>query len=221
LILLGEERKERTKEGEFIMNIQILIYNGFDELDAIAPFEVFQLAANFGAQLQTEFVTLDGLEEVVAQHGLRVSATGRLDERADVVLIPGGGWVARAAQGAWAEAQRGVVPEVLMRFHRAGKTIAAVCTGTMLVATNGLLQGRNAITHHQAVEELREAGAHVINARVVDDGELITAGGVTSGLDLALWVVERSFGSAIAVAIEQGLEYQRRGTVWRRPDSSK
>ncbi len=108
-----------------------------------------------------------------------------------------------------------------MRFHRAGKTIAAVCTGTMLVATNGLLQGRNAITHHQAVEELREAGAHVINARVVDDGELITADGVTSGLDLALWVVERSFGSAIAVAIEQGLEYQRRGTVWRRPDSSK
>lgn len=50
-------------------------------------------------------------------------------------------------------------------------------------------------------------------ARVVDDGELITAGGVTSGLGLALWLVERYAGAAVAVTVEQGLEYQRRGTV--------
>jgi transcriptional regulator GlxA family with amidase domain len=81
--------------------------------------------------------------------------------------------------------------------------------------STGLLRGRHATTHHAAIAELRQAGAEVINARVVDDGDIITAGGVTSGLDLAFWLVERYFGPAIAVDIEQRLEYQRRGTVWR------
>ncbi|BDT90513.1 MULTISPECIES: hypothetical protein [Nocardia] len=56
----------------------------------------------------------------------------------------------------------------------------------------------------------------IIRARVVDDGDLVTTGGVTSGLDLALWLVQRELGSDIAVRIEEILEYERRGTVWRR-----
>lgn len=56
----------------------------------------------------------------------------------------------------------------------------------------------------------------ITRARVVDDGDLVTTGGVTSGLDLALWLVQRELGSGIAVRIEEILEYERRGTVWRR-----
>ncbi len=202
------------------MKIQILVFDGFDELDAIAPFEVFQMAKDLGAELQAELVTLGTSKEVTAAHGLRVSSIGRLDESSDIFLIPGGGWVSRAPNGAWAEAQKGKVPEVVAKLHRSGKTIATVCTGAMLVARGGLLRGRNAITHHQAIEDLRASGAKVINARVVDDGELVTAGGVTSGLDLALWLIERYFGSDSALAVEQRLEYQRRGTVWRRSAAS-
>jgi len=65
----------------------------------------------------------------------------------------------------------------------------------MLVAAAGLLAGRPAITHHAAIEDLKATGAETINARVVDDGEVITTAGVTSGLDLALWVLKRYFNS--------------------------
>jgi transcriptional regulator GlxA family with amidase domain len=85
----------------------------------------------------------------------------------------------------------------------------------MLWASAGILQGRPAITHHGAVEDLRQAGAQVVEARVVDAGDVITAGGVTSGLDLRLWIVERFFGPQVAHQIENSLEYERRGTVWR------
>ena len=86
----------------------------------------------------------------------------------------------------------------------------------MLLAAAGLLEGRPATTHHTALADLRAAGADVVEARVVDDGDVVTAGGVTSGLDLVLWLVERHFGPALAVAAERELEYERRGTVWRR-----
>jgi transcriptional regulator GlxA family with amidase domain len=102
-------------------------------------------------------------------------------------------------------------------LHEEGTILAAICTGSMLLAAAGLLRGRPATTHHGALEDLRTAGAEVIRARVVDDGDIVTAGGVTSGLDLALWLVERFAGPQLAVAVEQRLEYERRGTVWHRP----
>ncbi|RYG58738.1 DJ-1/PfpI family protein, partial [bacterium] len=99
-----------------------------------------------------------------------------------------------------------------------GALVAGVCTGTMVIAASGLLRGRPAITHHLAVEDLREMGADVVQARVVDDGDIVTAGGVTSGLDLALWLVERFCSAAVAHKVEKRMEYERRGTVWRNID---
>jgi transcriptional regulator GlxA family with amidase domain len=199
------------------MKIQILIYDGFDELDAIGPFEVLRVAARSGADIQAELVTLDGAEDVLAQNGLRVGTPAPFDESADLLLVPGGGWAARAPRGAWAEYQRGTVPQALATWYASGKPLAAVCTGAMLIAATDALRGRHAITHHSAINDLREAGAQVIHARVVDDGDIITAGGVTSGIDLALWLVERYCGSNTALLVEQTLEYQRRGIVWRNP----
>jgi transcriptional regulator GlxA family with amidase domain len=198
------------------MRIDVLIYPGFDELDAVAPFEVFKKAAAAGADFSVRPVGCS-VGEVVAANGLRVRPEAVIDPAAppDLIVVPGGGWVDRAAAGARAEAQRGEIPALLGELYRAGTTIAAVCTGTMLVAAAGLLRGRPAVTHHGAIEDLRAAGATVVRARVVDDGRLITAGGVTSGLDLALWLVERYAGAAAALAVEARMEYERRGTVWR------
>jgi transcriptional regulator GlxA family with amidase domain len=78
------------------------------------------------------------------------------------------------------------------------------------------LRGRPAITHHGAIPDLQAAGAEVVRARVVDDCDVVTAGGVTSGLDLALWLIERFYGPKVVHAIETEMEYERRGTVWRR-----
>ena len=201
------------------MKVEIVLFEGFDELDAIVPFEVLRNAALIdGADIEVKLVTLDGTEEVTAAHGLRVRPDGRLGERPDVLIVPGGGWNNHAPQGAWAEFQRGELPAAIARLHQAGAMVAAICTGGMLVAAGGLTKGRPAVTHHLALEELRDTGAEVVEARIVDDGDLVTAGGVTSGLDLGLWLLERYFGARIASAVEGRLEHERRGVVWRRSE---
>jgi transcriptional regulator GlxA family with amidase domain len=200
-------------------HVEILVYDGFDELDAIGPFEVFSVARAAGAALEVRLVSLDGAAEIVAAHGLRLRPEGRFEPEhfRDVLVVPGGGWVARSSRGARAEAERGVIPAAIAAAHRGGSTIAAVCTGAMLLAAAGLLRGRPATTHHAALDDLRATGAHVVEARVVDDGDIVTAGGVTSGIDLALWMVERFIGPEVAKRVERGQEYERRGPDPRLP----
>lgn len=100
----------------------------------------------------------------------------------------------------------------------AGTTVAGVCTGGILFAAAGLLGGRPAVTHRSALEDLAAAGAEVIDdARVVDDGDLITCGGVTAGIDLALALIERRHGVAAAERAAEELEYGRHGTVHMGP----
>ena len=199
------------------MRVAVVIFEGFDELDAIGPLEVLRNAAAMGASgLAVELVDLDGAAEVTGSHGLRVRPDGRLDpERTDLLVIPGGGWNDRGAHGAWAEAQRGDLPAAIATAAQGGAVVATVCTGAMLAATAGLTSGRPAITHHDAVEDLRASGARVVEARVVDDGDLVTAGGVTSGIDMALWLVERHFGADLADAVATEIEHPRHGEVWR------
>jgi len=201
------------------LNVQILIFDGFDELDAIAPYEVWRMAKELKPGIDVQLVTLQNASEITAANGLRVRPEAQLAAtRPDIVVVPGGGWIARARSGAWAEAQCGALPAKIAQLHRDGVMMASVCTGAMLLATAGLLKNRAATTHHGALEDLAAAGAQVIRARVVDDGDVITAGGITSGLDLTLWLVERFFGPQTAHTLEESLEYERRGTVWRRTE---
>lgn len=217
------------------MNVDILLYDGFDELDGIGPYEVFDYALDYAAEGDADaetgddasderagrvrYVALDDREQVTASHGTRVGVDGTLpdpeaDDAPDLLVVPGGGWTARdEVASAWAEAQKGDVPRALAAHHDAGTRIASVCTGSMLLAEAGVTDGRRAVTHASAVEELRESGAAVVDARVVDDGDLLTAGGVTSGLDLALYVVEREFGEAVADRVATVIEYERQYAV--------
>ncbi|WP_411963679.1 DJ-1/PfpI family protein [Haloferax sp. YSMS24] len=195
------------------MHVAILLYDGFDELDAVAPFEVFQNAGAFGADCTAEFVTLDERDFVTASHGMRVGVDSVLDpetDRPDLLVVPGGGWNSRAEQSAWTEAEKGDVPDAIATLHAAGTTVAGVCTGGMLLSRAGILSGRRAITHGSALDDLRETDAEVVAARVVDDGDVLTAGGVTSGLDLSLHVVEREFGESVAARVAREIEYERR-----------
>jgi transcriptional regulator GlxA family with amidase domain len=171
-------------------------------------------AAAVVADFSVDLVTVDGAESITSAYSVTLRTPQRLGQP-DLLLVPGGGWAARAPQGARAEAERGVIPAALAEAHARGAIIATICTGAMLTSAAGLLRGRHATTHHSAIADLRAAGAEIVAARVVDDGDLISSGGVTSGLDLALWLVERFLGANLAVAIEGQIEYERRGTVWR------
>ena len=206
------------------MNVDILLYDGFDELDGIVPYEVFDYALGYAAEVEdragrVRYVTLGDRDSVTASHGTRVGVDGTMPEPdadgvPDLLVVPGGGWNARDDEAsAWAEAQKGDVPRALADHHAAGTRIASVCTGSMLLAEAGVTDGRRAVTHAGAIDELRETGAEVVDARVVDDGDLLSAGGVTSGIDLALYIAEREFGRAVADRVATVIEYERRYAV--------
>jgi transcriptional regulator GlxA family with amidase domain len=193
------------------MRTEILIYDGFDELDAFGPYEVLA-EAGFDVAL----VTHPASDRIATARGASVVPDRELSERPELLVVTGGGWTGRRPKGAWAEVQRGVLPPVIAQRHGAGARIASVCTGAFLVAAGGLLEGRPAITHWKAVDDLEGMGIRVIrDARVVDDGDIITAGGVTSGLDLALWIVEREKGREAAADVAAEIEHRRDERIWR------
>ncbi|HEX8207405.1 MAG TPA: DJ-1/PfpI family protein [Solirubrobacteraceae bacterium] len=204
------------------MKIEIVVFDGFDEMDAVGPYEVLRNAQTVVEDLDVRLVGAEGSGEVTGSHGMRVAVDGGLSGDADLVVVPGGGWNDRSPQGARAEAERGDLPRRLAELHAGGARLASVCTGGMLLAAAGLLGGRPATTHHGALDDLRASGADVReDARVVDDGDVITAGGVTSGIDLALHLVEREWGELLADGIAREMEFQRDRRVWPQGEAAQ
>lgn len=202
------------------MLVQIALFDDFDLLDALAPYEVlFAGGVAAGGGLRVELAAQDGPREVRSgPTGLPIGATAALDpDRADIIVVPGA--AAPAMDAIPALLQRAVdrgLPAFLERaMARAGATVATVCGGSMILAMAGLLKGRHAVTHPLGLEALAAMGALVVPARVVDDGNVVSAGGVTSGIDLALYLLERTLGAHLAHAIELTFQHERRGTVWR------
>ena len=198
------------------MQIDILIFDGFDDLDALGPNELLRHAERAGAPFEVALVTLDGADRVLSGVGTTLIPDRQLAERPDLVLVPGGGLLDGSPTGVLAEIERGAIPAALARLHADGVAIASVCTGALLLGAAGLLAGRPATTNRLALDRLRETGAEVIDERVVDDGDILTSQGVTAGMDLALWLVERERGAEFAGALASGVEYERAGRVWRR-----
>ncbi|MFC6874745.1 DJ-1/PfpI family protein [Halobellus marinus] len=199
------------------MLVQILIFDGFDELDALGPYEVFQKAAHVGAPCRVSLVTHDERATITGLNGVEIVPDGVLpapaDERApDLLLVAGGGWNTED-RGVRREIERGGVPELVYEHWSSGNRIAAVCTGTMLLEAAGVLDDRPAVTHQHALEDLRDRGVEVIEKRVVDAGDVVTAGGITSGIDLALYLVGREFGTEVADEVAEILEYDRETDV--------
>ncbi|GAB3682512.1 DJ-1/PfpI family protein [Salinarchaeum chitinilyticum] len=194
-------------------SIQIVAFDGFDELDAIGPYEVLENAVERGAAANVELVTLGDATSIAGAHDLSVASQGALTDRADVLVVPGGGWNDRAVAGAWAEVQSGDLPEAVRRAHEGGAIVAAVCTGAMILEAGGLLDGKRATTHQGAIEDLRESGAEAVDARVVDEGNVLTAGGVTAGIDLGFRLVERFWGASLADDIATEMEFDRSDDV--------
>jgi transcriptional regulator GlxA family with amidase domain len=210
--------RQGTRRDDAPMRIEIPLYEGFDEVDAIAPFEVLTNAAFAVDGVEVELVGAHGPGEVVAAHGARFVVERGLTGTAGLVLVPGGGWAASSnagrPMGVRREHESGVLPARLRELRDGGAAMASVCTGAMLLAAAGITDGRPATTHRAALDDLEAAGALVDReARVVDDGDLLTCGGVTSGLDLALHLVAREWGEPLATRIATLMEHEPRGPV--------
>lgn len=202
-----------------------MLFDGFDPLDVIAPFEVLVAGSDAaGGELVVELVSAEGPRPVVSgSRGLVLNATAQLDpSKPGYVIVPG---ASGPIDGDPDELD--TIPVLLARFGETDAvtlmrqvmanpdiTVATVCGGSLALAMAGLLEDRNAVTHVLGLDVLDATGVNVVRARVVDDGDLVTAGGVTSGLDLALHLLGRSYGPRVALAVEELFEYERRGTVW-------
>jgi transcriptional regulator GlxA family with amidase domain len=207
------------------VHAQIVLFDGFDPLDVIAPFDVLVAGSDaVGGELAVELVSAEGPRPVVSgSRGLVLNATAQLDpSKPGYVIVPG---ASGPIDGDPDEVD--TIPVLLARFGETEAvplmrdamanpdiTVATVCGGSLALAMAGLLEGRNAVTHVLGLDVLDATGVNVVRARVVDDGDLVTAGGVTSGLDLALHLLGRSYGPRVALAVEELFEYERRGTVW-------
>jgi transcriptional regulator GlxA family with amidase domain len=196
------------RRDDCTMRIEIPIYEGYDEVDAVGPFEVLSNAAVAIDDLEVALVGADGPGEVTAAHGMRVVCDEGLSEAAGLVLVPGGGWV--RGGGVRDQYEDGSLAKRLAELHQGGAAMASVCTGAILLAQGGILDGRPATTHRAALDHLETMGADVDReARVVDDGDVLTCGGVTSGFDLALHLVEREWGAELAESIATLMEITR------------
>lgn len=212
---------------------QFVLFDGFDPLDVIAPFEVFTAACQLAdvADLRVELVSAEGGRQVASgTAGVTLAATAVLDpELPGYVVVPGASGpvdgdpdagdetvpvlLARAAGSALA-------PLLARALSSTQVTVGTVCGGSLVLAMAGLIEGRVAVTHVLGMDVLDATGVQAVPARVVDDGDLVTAGGVTSGLDLALHLLDRDYGPAAAHAVENLFEYERRGIVWRTSGTS-
>jgi transcriptional regulator GlxA family with amidase domain len=180
------------------MPIAILIFDGLTALDAIGPYEV--LSRLPGAELRF----------VAKQPGPKCTDTGALGVEADlaiadlpspdVVLVPGG-------KGNRPLMRDSEVLDWLRVAHESSTWTTSVCTGALVLGAAGILDGKRATTHWAFLDRLSELGAEPITERVVEDGKVITAAGVSAGIDMALTLAARIAGNEVAQAIQLGIEY--------------
>jgi putative intracellular protease/amidase len=180
------------------MEVAILIFDRLTALDAIGPYEV--LRSMPGATVK--FVAKEAGPKRTDAGSLALIADYALDEvnSPDIIVVPGG-------PGQMALMDDQPVLSWIRQAHENSRWTTSVCTGSLILAAAGLLKGLRATTHWLAYDMLRSLGAEVVSERVVIEGRIITAAGVSAGIDMALTLVAREAGEAVAQAIQLGIEY--------------
>ena len=186
--------------------VHVLLFDDVEVLDFAGPFEVFGVTGlrNGPAPFQVETV---GLTEapVRARNGLEVRPATSIAEAGpcDVLVLPGG-------YGTRREMHNDALLEWIRRQARSAKVVLSVCTGSLLLARAGLLEGLDATTHHVAFDELASASPSTRvqrSLRVVDNGHIVTSAGISAGIDASLHVVAKLLGYEVAAETASYMEY--------------
>ena len=180
------------------MKIAILIFDKLTALDAIGPYEVLSRLPD--AELR--FVAKEPGIKRTDTGALGVTADLALGELTDpdIVLVPGG-------EGNRPLLEDAEVLDWLRAAHETSTWTTSVCTGSLVLAAAGILQGKRATSHWAYREELRKGGAEPVAERVVVDGKVVTAAGVSAGIDMALRLTALQYGDDLARGIQLGIEY--------------
>jgi transcriptional regulator GlxA family with amidase domain len=192
--------------------VGILIFPDVEVLDFCGPYEVFSVTRLDETRRREEpspfevSLIAEGVDPVVATGGLRVIPDCTIDDcpPLDILVVPGGWGTRKEIRNArilgWIAERGGQV-----------ETLTSVCTGSMLLGQAGLLEGRRATTHWAALDWMRQSFPAVTvsdDMHVVEDGHIFTSAGISAGIDMALRVVARHYGEAIARETARRMEYR-------------
>jgi transcriptional regulator GlxA family with amidase domain len=199
--------------------VGILIFDEVEILDFCGPFEVFSSVVPAGDddhrnafRFYRAFTIAEEQRTIRCRGGLLVQPNHTIEDHPplDILVIPGG-------YGTDQVVQNPGLLEWITRQHETAVLTTSVCTGAFVLAQAGLLDGKRATTHWATIESLRKSYPAIVtldDERVVDEGKIVTSAGVSAGIDMALYVVERQHGHAVAAETARGMEYD-----WRRAAS--
>ncbi len=191
-----------------VRNVAVFLFDDVEVLDFAGPFEVFSVTrlADGTAPFSVYTVALES-RPIKARNDLSINPRYTIDDcpRPDIVVIPGG-------YGTRREMRNDRVLQWVKRSAAECELILSVCSGALILAKAGLLDGLRATTHRGALDELKEASPNVVLApteRFVDNGRIVVSAGVAAGIDMSLHVVGRLLGEEIATAVAEYIEYDR------------
>jgi putative intracellular protease/amidase len=180
------------------MDIAIPLFDGITALDAIGPYEV--LSRLPGTRVRFVAVTPGPCRTGDRQLTLIADEPLSSVPRPEIVMVPGG-------PGTRALLAPNPLVDWLRTAHETSRWTTSVCTGSLLLGAAGVLRGLEATTHWMALDTLRDFGARPMHRRVVEQGKVITAAGVSSGIDMALTLAAHVAGVEVAQAIQLAIEY--------------
>lgn len=181
------------------MEIVIYLYNGITPLDAVGPYEVLsklpEANIKFAAEKKGIIVSDSHFLKLVAEYEISEI------ERADILLIPG------SVIGFLRETRKQNVKDWILKIHQTTQWTVSVCTGSILLASTGILKGLRASSHWAVIHLLKDYGAILALERFVREGKIITSQGVSAGIDMSLYLASQIVGVEEAKAYQLMIEY--------------
>jgi transcriptional regulator GlxA family with amidase domain len=193
-------------------NVAILIFDDVEVLDFSGPFEVFSVTGRRTSEVPFNAYTVaEKAGPVLARNQLSINPRYTIHDcpPPDILLVPGG-------LGTRREMHNAVLIDWIKECAQRAELVLSVCTGALLLARAGLLEGLMATTHHGALDELKAVAPNAIirpDRRFVDNGKIILSGGISAGIDMAFHIVSRLLGRDAALETAKYMEYDWRYEV--------
>jgi transcriptional regulator GlxA family with amidase domain len=185
-------------------SIAVVLFENAEELHFVGPWEVFTMLSQLIPGSCAAFTVSQNGGTVRCAKGLRVVADHSFADcpKADIIVVPGG-------QGTRAEVHNAAMIEFIQRLDQETEVTTSVCTGSFVLEKAGLLNGKKATTHWGSIDRLRQLGTVAVmdDARFVDEGHVVTASGVSAGIDMALHIVGRLWSPDTARMVQKAMEY--------------
>jgi transcriptional regulator GlxA family with amidase domain len=187
-------------------NVAILIFNEVEVLDFCGPFEVFSVTGRRDNSNPFNVYTVaEKGQPILARNHLSVNPGYTIQDcpQPDILVVPGG-------LGTRREMHNSILIDWIRSSSQKAELILSVCTGALLLAKAGLLEGLAATTHHGAIELLKEVAPHTTiqaNKRIIDNGRIIVSAGISAGIDMSLYVVSKLLGREHGIETAQYMEY--------------